>query len=105
MYNYFPEVFMKKFVLVIIIVLYLSSSLLVAAVDPAWYKITHSLGDWLSMGTKNLDDNPISNMYLGHYDINRAEGYENTKQGSVKRFSGGEGYQYGDLCPADCPQG
>jgi len=78
MYNYFPEVFMKKFVLVIIIVLYLSSSLLVAAVDPAWYKITHSLGDWLSMGTKNLDDNPISNMYLGHYDINRAEGYENT---------------------------
>jgi hypothetical protein len=47
-------------------------------VDPAWYKFTFSTDLWLSDGTKNLRDPPYSGMYLGHYDVERAIGYENT---------------------------
>ena len=68
----------KKLIFITIMVLFLSSTLLVATVDPAWYNINFTFDDWLTQGDTDLADAPLTNMYLGHFDINRASGYQNT---------------------------
>ena len=54
------------------------TSVVGAAVDPAWYSFNFSTDSWLSDGNKNLRDSPYSNMYRGHYDIGRASDYQSS---------------------------